>query len=151
MPHVSAIRCVQTCYPQIYLACHVDHKRGRTSSTGLSSRDSSILAHLDEQVPVTAGALARHLGIGAPALSAILKRLATRGYIVQAADPADRRRQQVRLTAAGAVAMSKSSVLEPRRVQALLRRLTPQEREHALQGLALFARAARECMAGRRS
>ena len=32
------------CYPQVYLACHVDHVRKRSSEQTLSSNASSILA-----------------------------------------------------------------------------------------------------------
>ncbi len=140
----DAIRRVQTWYPQIYLACHVDHKRARTTASRISPRDSSLLAHLDERVGTTPAALARHLSIGAPTLSAALKKLARLGYVVQERDPRDARRQSVRLTPAGAKAMSESSVLEPDRVHSLLKQLTPEERARALDGLALLARAARE-------
>ena len=144
MPSKRAVRQVQTWYPQIYLACHVDHKRSRTTGSGISPRDSSLLAHLDQRNPVTPAALAKHLRIGAPTLSAALKRLVRLGYVAQARDAQDARRLEVRLTAAGAQAMSESSVLEAARVQTLLKRLTPQERARALDGLALLARAARE-------
>ena len=73
-----------------------------------------------------------------------MKRLAQLGYVTQARDPGDARRMEVRLTAAGGQAMSESSVLEGTRVQSLLKRLTPDERSRALDGLALLARAARE-------
>ena len=140
----NGVRQLQTWYPQIYLACHVDHKRSRTTTSRISPRDSSLLSHLDEQVGATPAALARHLSIGAPTLSAALKKLARLGYVVQERDPRDARRQRVRLTAAGARAMSESSVLEAARVQLLLKRLAPEERRRALDGLGLLARAARE-------
>ena len=144
MTSKNAVRSVQTWYPQIYLACHADHKRPRTTRSGISPRDSSVLAHLDERSPSTAASLARHLGVGAPTLSAALKRLARLGYVSQSKDPNDARRTELRLTAAGARAMSESSVLEASRVQALLTRLAPAERARALDGLGLLARAARE-------
>ena len=149
MSQTDPVRCVQTWYPQIYLACHVDHKRARHSPGGISPRDSSILAHLDERTAVTSAALARHLRIGAPTMSAALKRLAAHGYVVQERDAADARRRQVRLTPAGVRAMSDSSVLEADRVRALLRRLRPTERARALDGLSLLARAARDLTAAR--
>jgi DNA-binding MarR family transcriptional regulator len=145
------VRDVQTWYPQIYLACHVDHKRPKTTRSGISPRESSLLAHLDPRVPATPAELARHLGVGAPSLSAMLKRLARLGYVVQHRDPNDARRREVRLTPAGASAMSESSVLEADRVQALLKRLTPAECTRALDGLALLARAARELQMERAS
>jgi DNA-binding MarR family transcriptional regulator len=141
------VRSIQTWYPQIYLACHVDHTR--RGGSRLSPRESMILAHLDEDEPMNAAALARHLGIGAPALSAILKRLVTLGCIVRTTDPADARRHLLWLTAAGARAMSAGSVLDTVRVRALLRRLPAAERDRALEGLALLARAARTMSGGR--
>ena len=148
MPRRDDVRSVQTWYPQIYLACHVDHKRARTSRNGLSPRDSTILAHLDERTPVTPAALARHLRIGAPTVSAAIRRLVAGGYVEQRADASDRRRRQLRLTAAGGAAMSESSVLEAARVRTLLRQLTAAERVRALDGLALLARAARTMKGG---
>ena len=140
----NAVRQVQTWYPQIYLACHVDHKRSGTTNSGISPRDSALLSHLNERIGIGPAALARHLSIGAPTLSAALKKLARLGYVVQERDPNDARRQQVRLTRAGSKAMSESSVLEPARVRALLARLSSDERARALGGLAVLARAARE-------
>ena len=148
---LDAVRQVQTWYPQIYLACHVDHKRPRTTRSGISARDSSLLAHLDERAPATPASLARHLGVGAPAMSAALKRLARLGYVSQDRNPNDARKIEVRLTGSGARAMAESSVLEPARVDALLKRLDPGERERALDGLALLARAAREMATQERS
>ena len=140
----AAVRSIQTWYPQIYLACHHRHKRATNTSSGISPRESTILAHLDERTPVTNTALARHLGVGAPALSAAIKRLVGLGYVVQQADDRDARRRLLRLTAAGARAMADSSVLESTRVRALLRCLKSAERTRALEGLALLARAARQ-------
>lgn len=139
----DAVRNIQTWYPQIYLACHTEHRRARATLGGISDRDSSILAHLDEHVPTTAAALARHVRIGAPAMSAALKRLTARGYVVRRQDAADGRRHELRLTAAGARAMAETSVLDSARVRMLLRRLAPSERARALDGLALLAAAAR--------
>ena len=140
---------MQTWYPQIYLACHHGHKRARRTRSGISDRDSSILAHLDERVPMTAAALAQHVGIGRPAMSATIKRLAGRGLIMQQTDANDARRRQLRLTTAGRRALGESSVLDTTLLRGVLRRLTPAERARALHGLSLLARAARESMVNR--
>jgi len=137
------VRLVQTCYPQIYLACHRRHQRRRSSASSLSPDDSTLLAHLDEREPSTAAALARHLGVGKPALSAALKRLVALGLVEPRRAPADARVVHLRLTARGALAMRDNSVLEPSRVEALLSRLTPQRRRTALRGLGFLADAAR--------
>ena len=137
------VRLVQTCYPQIYLACHRSHP-SRSANGGVTARDSSLLAHLDERHPTTPSELARHLGVGKPTLSAAVKRLARLGYIRVERNARDRRVTHLRLASAGVEAMRKSSVLEPERVQRLLRMLSTTERRAALDGLALLARAARQ-------
>lgn len=136
------VRLLQTFYPQIYLACHTSHPP-RSANDGLTARDSSLLAHLDERHPVTPTELARHLGVGKPTLSAAVKRLARLGYIRVERAAADRRVTHLRLGAAGAAAMRDSSVLEPARVRRLLASLSARERKAALDGLGLLARAAR--------
>ena len=130
-------------YPQIYFACHVDHTRARSNPHGLSSRDASILAHLDREQPLHAGELARHLGLRPSTLSAALAELERLGYVTRAPDARDRRVQQLRLSERGEAAMAASSVLDAERVRALLDRLSSDERQRAVDGLGLLARAAR--------
>ena len=142
----GAVRIVQTCYPQIYLACHTRHTRAASSANGLSARDSALLAHLDERRAIAPGELAAHLGVSKSTLSAAVKRLRALGYVDTATDPRDRRVAQLRLAAKGADAMRESSVLEPARVSRLLDALTAAERRAALRGLELLARAARDVM-----
>ena len=136
------VRLVQTCYPQIYLACHRSHA-SRSANGGVTARDSSLLAHLDERQPTTPTELARHLGVGKPTLSAAVKRLTRLGYIRVEPNARDRRVTHLRLAPAGVEMMRNSSVLEPDRVRQLLRMLSTTERRAALEGLALLARAAR--------
>jgi len=141
------VRAIQRWYPQIYLACHTRHQRASSSDARLSANDSSVLAHLDERDTMTAGNLARHLGIGASTLSATLNRLVKLGYVSRTPAAADRRIVELRLSKTGARAMQGSSVLESARVGALLDELTADEQQLALDGLGLLARAARQLSA----
>ncbi len=84
-------------------------------------------------------------------MSAALKRLLALGYVSHHKNPSDARKVEVRLTRAGARAMSESSVLEASRVRTLLKRLDASELERALDGLGLLARAAREMKKERES
>jgi DNA-binding MarR family transcriptional regulator len=143
------VAAVQRCYPQIYLACHTRPKRARTSKTHISPRDSSLLAHLHHERAVSPASLARHLDIGAPTLSAALKRLAALGYVALSRAPHDSRRQEVRLTSSGAAAMREASVLDATRVARILSVLSPTERRRAIAGLELLARASRRANNGR--
>jgi DNA-binding MarR family transcriptional regulator len=144
VPEHPMVRRVQRAYPQIYLACHVRHVT--VGADGLSTRDAAILAHLDELSPVTAGELARHLGIGAPTLSEALERLEELGLATRSRDRRDRRQVAVRITVEGVRRMQATSVLDSARVTALLSRLPPSRRAAAVRGIELIAAAARDLM-----
>lgn len=136
------IVAVLRAYPQIYLACHVEHRTRGRAAGGLTSRDAAILAHVGEPDGVSPARLARHLGIAPSTLSAALARLAGQGMVTLDADPADARRRLVRLTGPGREMMVAGSVLDPGRLAAVLARLTGEERRRAVEGLRLIAGAA---------
>lgn len=136
------MRAVQAYYPRVYHACHVKHVRRSNSSVNLTTAESMVLGHLHPQQPLRPSLLAAHLGIAKSSLSATIKRLTTLGYVARVADIGDRRASGLCLTKAGARAMQAGSVLDTRRVAALLARLTPADRARAVEGLGLLARAA---------
>lgn len=140
----KAVLELQRLYPQIYLACHVDHVRASSTEWRLSSRDSSILAHLDSDAGMSPKVLAAHLNVAASTLSAAITKLVELGYINSDPAQSDKRHRELRLTQKGEEAMAATSVLEADRVAALLERLSEPERDAALRGLRLLARAARE-------
>lgn len=139
----ARIRAVQRYYPQVYLACHVDHVRTRSNRHHLSAHDATLLAHLDEERSVGVGALAKHLGVVASTLSASLGRLEALGHLARRPREGDRRRIDVRLTVKGARAMAGASVLDRRRLAGVLAELSEAQRIRAVAGLALLARGAR--------
>ena len=134
---------IQRLYPQIFLACHIDHVRARSTRWSLSSHDASLLAHLSLRSGTSPRSLAGHLGVVPSTLSAALKRLEQLGYIKNTPKTDDRRRRELWLTARGAEAMQTTSVLDATRVAQLLEKLSPSEKKVALRGLALLAQAAR--------
>jgi DNA-binding MarR family transcriptional regulator len=138
----DAARQIQFSYPQIYFACHTRHQRGRSTDTRLSPRDGAILVHLDERTPVELLPLARHLGLAASTLSEAVSRLERLGFLSKATRPErDRRRVGICLTRKGADAVQASSVLETARLEAVLKRLRPAERDLLCGTLSQFARA----------
>jgi DNA-binding MarR family transcriptional regulator len=84
------VAAIQRFYPQIYLACHREHVRVASTAWELSSHDSAILAHLDQDSGMSPQDLRRHLGVTASTLSASLKRLAALGYISNVQNPTDK-------------------------------------------------------------
>jgi DNA-binding MarR family transcriptional regulator len=142
MSTASAARDLMTLYPRIYFACHTRHVRDPLSQRLLSRHQASILDHLDEIDPMTLNALARHMGVTAATMSATIDRLERKGYVVRLRDAGDRRRVNVRLTAAGVRIREASSVLDPNLVEALVSRLSDKDRDAAIHGLSLLAAAA---------
>lgn len=134
---------IQRLYPQIYLACHVDHVRARSTEWRLSARDSSILAHLDRKSGTSPRELAKHLSVAASTLSATIARLEDLGYVKSRAMPRDKRHRELRLTDLGAEAMASTSVLDRERVQEMVGNLTAREQRIVLEGFTILARAAR--------
>jgi len=142
IPVDEAARQLMALYPRIYFACHTRHVRDPQSPRVLSRHQASILDHLDEIDPITLNDLARHMGVTAATMSLAIDRLERKGYVARLRDAADRRRVHVRLTPSGVRVRDASSVLDPPRVEALVARLTDDEREAAIRGLALLAGAA---------
>ncbi len=136
----SDVDLVLGAYPRIGTAC-----RARGSGTGPrapSEHQGRILAHLDRDDPVMVTELAEYTGVTASTMSLTLKRLETAGWITRDRDPQDRRVTNVRLTESGMRARDRASRLDPRRVDAMLLSLRPEERRWAVRGLALLAEAA---------
>ena len=82
------------------------------------------------------------MGVTAGTMSLTIDRLERKGYVVRVRDAADRRRVHVRLTSAGVRVRDASSVLDPPLVEALVSRLSDEDRAAAIRGLALLAEAA---------
>ncbi len=133
---------IQMLYPRIYMACHTEHTKARSSEVQLSARDSSILAHLSVKEFTRPGNLARHLDVAASTLSEALHNLVSLGYVSSKIDPNDERRTDFKLTPKGISAMKSASVLDSQKVAAVLDRLTADQRIKAVEGLRLFADAA---------
>lgn len=102
-----------------------------------------MLAHLDELSPVSAGTLAKHLGIGASTMTEAIDHLESLGLV-------ERRRigrkVELRITRAGIEQMQSTSVLDAERLAALIARIPPAQRNTAVRGIELLAEAARRLM-----
>jgi len=136
-------RAIQQLYPQVFHACHVAHTRRRTNAFALSERDSSILAHIGPGYAETARDLGRHLGIGAPTLSAALQRLERLGYVARSSRSRRSGTRRLELTEQGHRALAATSVLDGGRLQQALAQLSAAERRAAVSGLELLARGCR--------
>lgn len=129
-------------YPRIFFACHARHVRDPRTRRRLSSHQASVLDHLDEVEAITLMGLAKHMGVTPSTMSLTIERLVRRGYVLRSRHSGDRRRLELRLSPAGERIREASSVLEPVRVRLMLAGMPREQRERALEGLALLARAA---------
>ena len=138
------VETVLDCYPQIYFACHRRHVRDEQSKAVLSAHQASVLDHLDGVDGTSLLELAKHMGVTASTMSLSVDRLERGGYVSRERSKDDKRRVDLRLTAAGVRIKGRQKVLEPELVQAMLARLEPGKRRDALRGLELLAEAAVE-------
>ena len=106
----------------------------------------SLLKHLHEPQPlnvvVKASMSAHHL------IQGILARMPERtvSQVVRKRDRNDARRVNLLLTGTGLRLKNAQLVLEPQRVRLMLKQLTPKQRDDALRGLEVLAKAAQDMM-----
>ena len=143
----AGVETVLRCYPQIYFACHRRHVRDEATQAVLSAHQASVLDHLDDVAGTSLFDLARHMGVTASTMSLTVDRLERGGYVNRERSTQDRRRVDLRLTAAGVRIKRQQKVLEPELVEAVLSHLDERKRRQALRGLELLAKAAREMIA----
>ena len=145
MPNVpaSAVQKVVDLVPRILYACR--RLDARTLSTGraLSPQQALILDQLDPDVPTSLQALAAQMNVTAPTMSVAIGRLVREGYVRRDRDEIDGRRLDLTLSPAGVRVRKATSSLDPKRVAALLARLSAGDRASAIRGLTALAEAAR--------
>jgi DNA-binding MarR family transcriptional regulator len=133
-------------YPRIYFACHTRHVKDPATGADVSAHQVSILDHLDEVDRMSMTDLAGHMGVTVATMSLAIDRLERRKFVRRDRDTKDRRRVLLSLTPAGARVREAKSVLDPVRVEQVLGRLSAADREAALKGLDLLARASEKHM-----
>ncbi len=89
---------------------------------------------------VPMSAIAAELGVGLPAVSGLVDRLVTLGYLARREDPADRRQQLVSVTAAGAATLDRLRELNTEAMRRLLTGLDADELQALLTSLAALDR-----------
>lgn len=106
------------------LAERADDTLGRA---GLTGRDWTVLAILDEDGPGSQQELARLMGRAPAVIVAAVDVLEERGLVERTRDPADRRRSRVTITPQGAEALRHGDRLADEAVASLLAGLDPDE------------------------
>jgi len=102
--------------------------RSLSPASGLSLTAAATLATLERSGPSRLTWLAVREGVTQPAMTQLIARLEDAGLADRAADPADGRVVQVRITAAGRAMLAGRRAVRAERVTRLLDRLSPDER-----------------------
>jgi DNA-binding MarR family transcriptional regulator len=102
--------------------------RSLSPASGLSLTAAATLATLERSGPSRLTRLAGREGVTQPAMTQLIARLEDAGLVDRAADPADGRVVQVRITADGRAMLAGRRAVRAERVAGLLDRLSPDER-----------------------
>jgi len=102
------------------------------------------LVVLSSQGSQTVSALADHLAVHASTMTRMCNRLVTRGLVERATSPADRREVVITLTATGSAIVDQVTQNRRRELDAVVRRMSEDERRAVVSALTTFARAAGE-------
>jgi DNA-binding MarR family transcriptional regulator len=103
--------------------------RSLSPASGLSLTAAATLATLERSGPARLTWLAVREGVTQPAMTQLVARLEDAGLAARAADPADGRVVQVRITADGRAMLAGRRAVRAERLAGLLERLSPAERE----------------------
>lgn len=133
------VRRLLDAYPAIFLACHRRHIRDDATGRSLTEHQASVLDHLDATRPTPMLKLAEHMGVGASAISIMVARLVSRGFIMRRRDPRDGRSVLLTLSPAGQRVKDQNTVLDPQLVAQMFRLMAPGDLEAALHGLEQLA------------
>lgn len=139
---IKEISLLMDLYPKIYLACHTKHVTDKDNGVKLTAKQASILDHLDMDKPITLFDLAMHMGVTPSTMSLSVDRVIKLGYIKKEKDKEDGRKTNLTLSLSGYKIKQTKSVLDEKRVKAVLEKLSTAQRKQALDGLALLAWAA---------
>ena len=103
--------------------------RSLSPASGLSLTAAATLATLERSGPSRLTWLAVREGVTQPAMTQLIGRLQDAGLVDRAADPADGRVVQVRLTADGRATLARRRAVRAERLAGLLAGLSPGERD----------------------
>jgi DNA-binding MarR family transcriptional regulator len=103
--------------------------RSLSPASGLSLTAAATLATVERSGPCRLTWLATREGVTQPAMTQLIARLQDAGLVDRAADPADGRVVQIRITADGKAVLAHRRAVRADRLAGLLERLSPDERD----------------------
>jgi DNA-binding MarR family transcriptional regulator len=94
---------------------------------GLNATDHKAMSLLERVGPLTAGEIAERTGLATPSVTALIDRLARRGFVRRVQDPKDRRRVIVEPTREGVAKLAPYFGSPRRSLDRLFARYSPEE------------------------
>jgi len=116
----------------------------RASELDLTYAQSQVLFHVADNAGCHMGDVAKAFGVTLPAVTHIVDRLEEKQFLSRADDPGDRRVYILELTRAGRALVQELHGLQMRGVEAVLRRMSGDDRQRVLKGLEALVDAAAE-------
>jgi DNA-binding MarR family transcriptional regulator len=116
----------------------------RASELDLTYAQSQVLFHVADHPGCHMGDVAKAFGVTLPAVTHIVDRLEEKQFLLRAGDPADRRVYVLELTRTGRALVEELHGLQMRGVEAVLRRMTADDRQRVIRGLEALVDAAAE-------
>jgi DNA-binding MarR family transcriptional regulator len=116
----------------------------RASELDLTYAQSQVLFHVADHPGCHMGDVAKAFGVTLPAITHIVDRLEEKQFLLRADDPGDRRVYLLELTRTGRALVEELHGLQMRGVEAVLRRMSAEDRERVIKGLEALVDAAAE-------
>lgn len=109
----------------------------------LNYSQAQILFHVAKNPGALVGDTARSFGITIPAVTQVVDRLESKGFLERSDDPRDRRQVRLYLTRPGESLARELEELQVKGLARVLKRLTPADRKDVIRGIERLVAAAR--------
>jgi DNA-binding MarR family transcriptional regulator len=116
----------------------------RASALDLTYAQSQVLFYVGDHPGCHMGDVAKAFRVTLPAVTHIIDRLEEKQFVVRGDDPADRRVYVLELTRAGKALVQELHAMQTRGLEAVLQRMSAEDRRGVLRGLEALVDAAAE-------
>lgn len=116
----------------------------RASELDLTYAQSQVLFYVGDHPDCHMGDVAKAFGVTLPAVTHIVDRLEQKQFLLRGDDPADRRVYILELTRQGKALVNELHTMQMRGVEAVLGRMSAEDRSKVIKGLEALVEAATE-------
>ena len=116
----------------------------RSAELDLTYAQSQVLFHVAAHPGCRMGDVGKAFGVTLPAVTHLVDRLEQKNFITRADDPADRRAYVLEVTRAGAALVDELHAMRLRSLEAVLARMSAEDRTRVVRGLEALVEASTE-------